>query len=99
MGLAVMAEMMQAEVTAKVGPKHAKFPDRTAVRHTAAAGSVVLGGRRLRRSCAQGQVHNIVHVRLPLEMVSAADSYVVVDCVANGHFVTTYVFPASGKQP
>lgn len=44
-GLAVMSEMMQAEITAKVGPKHAKIPDRTAVRHTATGGSVVLGGR------------------------------------------------------
>lgn len=46
-GLAVMAEMMEAEVVAKVGPKHAKIPGRTAVRHTAATGSVVLGGRKV----------------------------------------------------
>jgi len=46
-GLAVMNEMMDAEVTEQVGVKHAKLPDRTASRHTAAPGSVVLGGRRL----------------------------------------------------
>jgi putative transposase len=46
-GLAVMAEMMEAEITAKVGPKHAKLPDRTARRHTSTTGSVVLGGRRV----------------------------------------------------
>jgi len=46
-GLRVMNEMMDAEVTDRVGPKHAKLPDRTAVRHAAAPGSVVLGGRRL----------------------------------------------------
>jgi transposase-like protein len=46
-GLRVMNEMMDAEVTDRVGPKHAKLPERTAVRHTAAAGSVVLGGRRV----------------------------------------------------
>lgn len=46
-GLAVMAEMMETEITAKVGPKHAKIPDRTAVRHTTADGSVVLGGRKV----------------------------------------------------
>ena len=46
-GLRVMNEMMQAEVTDRVGPKHAKLPDRTASRHSAAPGSVVLGGRRV----------------------------------------------------
>ncbi|MBA2495629.1 MAG: transposase, partial [Acidimicrobiia bacterium] len=46
-GLAVMNEMMEAEVTDRVGPKHAKLPERTAVRHSAAPGSVVLGGRRV----------------------------------------------------
>ena len=46
-GLRVMNEMMEAEVTDQVGVKHAKLPDRTASRHTAAPGSVVLGGRRL----------------------------------------------------
>jgi len=46
-GLAVMAEMMQAEITAAVGPKHAKLPGRTAVRHTPTPTSVVLGGRKV----------------------------------------------------
>ena len=46
-GLAVMNEMMEAEVTDRVGPKHAKLPDRTASRQGSAAGSVVLGGRRV----------------------------------------------------
>ena len=44
-GLRVMNEMMEAEVTDQVGVKHAKLPERTASRHTAAPGSVVLGGR------------------------------------------------------
>lgn len=47
-GLRVMSEMMEEEVTTKVGPKHAKLPGRTATRHAAAPGSVVLGGRRLK---------------------------------------------------
>ncbi len=47
-GLRVMAEMMDDEVTTKVGPKHAKLPDRRASRHGAAPGSVVLGGRRVK---------------------------------------------------
>lgn len=46
-GLAVMAQMMQDEITAVVGPKHAKLPDRTAVRHTPTPTSVVLGGRKV----------------------------------------------------
>ena len=46
-GLAVMAEMMEAEITGVVGPKHAKLPDRTAVRHTPTPTSVVLGGRKI----------------------------------------------------
>ncbi len=46
-GLAVMAQMMQDEITVVVGPKHAKLPDRVATRHTAAPTSVVLGGRKV----------------------------------------------------
>jgi transposase-like protein len=46
-GLRVMAEMMDAEVTTKAGPKHAKRPEREASRHGYAPGSVVLGGRRV----------------------------------------------------
>ena len=45
-GLAVMVEMMEEELTAKVGPKHAKIADRAASRHASAPGSVALGGRR-----------------------------------------------------
>ena len=46
-GLRVMAEMMESEVTAKVGAKHAKLADRTASRHGTEDGSVVLGSRRV----------------------------------------------------
>jgi len=49
-GLRVMAEMMDAEVTDRVGAKHAKIPTRTAKRHASAPGSVVLGGRRVKVS-------------------------------------------------
>jgi putative transposase len=47
-GLRVMAEMMEEELTAKVGPKHAKLANRQARRHASAPGSVVLGGRRVK---------------------------------------------------
>ncbi len=46
-GLGVLAEMMEAEVDEVVGPKHAKRPDRVAVRHGHDAGEVTLGGRRV----------------------------------------------------
>lgn len=47
-GFRVLAELMEEELTAKTGPRHAKLPDRRASRHGTAAGSVVLGGRRVR---------------------------------------------------
>ena len=46
-GLQVMAELMDDEITATVGPKHARLADRTAVRHASTTGSVVLGGRKV----------------------------------------------------
>ncbi len=46
-GMAVMQAMFDAEVTAACGPKGKHDPDRSAVRHGAGQGSVVLGGRRL----------------------------------------------------
>lgn len=46
-GLEVMAELIDAEVTELAGPKGRHDPDRTAVRHGTEAGSVTLGGRRV----------------------------------------------------
>jgi transposase-like protein len=46
-GLGVLSEMLEAEVCEVVGPKNAKLPDRTAVRHGHEAGEVTLGGRRV----------------------------------------------------
>jgi putative transposase len=62
-GLAVMAEMMEAEITQVVGPKHAKLPGRTARRHSPTPTSVVLGGRKVpisrprARRLEGGEVH------------------------------------------
>ena len=47
-GFRVLAEMMEEELTTKVGPRHAKLAGRRASRHGSAPGSVVLGGRRVR---------------------------------------------------
>jgi transposase-like protein len=46
-GLEVMAEMMEAEVTDLAGAKGRHNRERTATRHGSEAGSVTLGGRRL----------------------------------------------------
>ena len=46
-GLGVMHELMEVEVTEVVGPKGKNDPDRTAVRHGHEDGQVTLGGRRL----------------------------------------------------
>jgi putative transposase len=42
-----MAELLDAEIAAKAGPRHAKQPSRLARRHGTAPGSVVLGGQRV----------------------------------------------------
>jgi transposase-like protein len=44
-GLVVMRQLMDAELTRRIGPKHAKLPGRTAYWHGTTTGSVVLGGR------------------------------------------------------
>jgi putative transposase len=46
-GLQVMAQLMEADVTAVCGPKGKHDPDRAATRHGTEAGSVTLGGRRV----------------------------------------------------
>jgi putative transposase len=46
-GMAVMAAMFDAEITAACGPKGKHNSDRTASRHGGGRGSVVLGGRRV----------------------------------------------------
>lgn len=62
-GLAVVAQLMEAELTDKVGPKGRHDPARAATRNGSAPGSVVLGGRtvavrRPRATKAEGgEVH------------------------------------------
>lgn len=46
-GLGVLHELMEAEVDEVVGVKHARVPERRAVRHGHEAGEVTLGGRRV----------------------------------------------------
>jgi putative transposase len=47
LGLEVMGELMEQEVTELVGPKGKHNPARTAMRHGSQPGAVTLGGRRL----------------------------------------------------
>lgn len=54
-GLMVMAQMLDAEMTARVGPKHAKIPDRRANWHGTTTGQVVLGGRQVTVSRPRGR--------------------------------------------
>ena len=46
-GLQVMAQLMEADVTAACGPRGRHDPDRAATRHGSERGSVTLGGRRV----------------------------------------------------
>ena len=46
-GLGVLAELMEEEVSEVVGPKGHHDPERSAVRHGHEAGEVTLGGRRV----------------------------------------------------
>jgi transposase-like protein len=56
-GLVVMAQMMQAELTDRIGEKHAKIPagERTGNWHGSTEGSVVLGGRTITTNRPRGR--------------------------------------------
>ncbi len=72
-GLRVMTEMMEAEVTDRVGLKNAKIPDRTASRHASAPGSVVLGGRRVPISRPRARTVEGTEVELDTYATFSAD--------------------------
>jgi transposase-like protein len=59
-GLVVMAQMMQAELTDRIGEKHAKIPagERTGNWHGSTEGSVVLGGRTITTKRPRGRTTN-----------------------------------------
>ncbi|MGO9333653.1 MAG: transposase [Acidimicrobiales bacterium] len=63
-GLAVVSQIMEEELTEKVGPKGHHDPDRVATRNGSAPGSVVLGGRTVpvRRPRATQAVGGEVHL-------------------------------------
>jgi transposase-like protein len=63
-GVMVMAQMLDAEMTARVGPKHAKIPGRQANWHGTTAGPVVLGGRQVTVSRPRGRTLDDKEVEL-----------------------------------
>jgi hypothetical protein len=69
-GLEVLAELMDAEVCALVGPKGKHDADRTTVRHGTEAGSVTLGGRRVRVVGALGVTFD--GTKVPLGVVEGS---------------------------
>ena len=54
-GLIVMQQMLEAELTERIGPKHARIPGRKGHRHGRTTGSVVLGGRKVSATRPRGR--------------------------------------------
>ena len=63
-GLVVMAQMLDAEMTARVGPKHAKIPGRQANWHGSTKGPVVLGGREVTVTRPRGRTVDDTEIEL-----------------------------------
>jgi putative transposase len=63
-GLMVMAQMLDAEMTARVGPKHAKIPGRQANWHGTTKGPVVMGGREVTVTRPRGRTVDEKEVEL-----------------------------------
>jgi transposase-like protein len=83
-GLEVMAELMQLEITELAGPKGRHDPDRTATRHGTEPGSVTLGGRRL--AVRRPRVRSIAHdSALAREIgLESYDTFASTDLLAEG---------------
>jgi len=54
-GLVVMHQMLEAELTERLGPKHARIRARAGNRHGSTTGSVVLGGRKVSATRPRGR--------------------------------------------
>jgi transposase-like protein len=73
-GLAVMNEMMHAEMSERIGaPKHAKAKDRNGNWHGSASGSVVLGGRRVPIERPRGRTTDGAEIDLQSYATFASD--------------------------
>jgi hypothetical protein len=80
-GLEVMAELMQAEVTALAGPKGKHNPARTTKRHGSQDGTVTLGGRRVPVRRPRVRTVGDDEHELPLE---SYDAFTSADLLADG---------------
>jgi len=78
-GLVVMAQMLDAEMTARVGPKHAKIPDRHANWHGSTDGPVVLGGRQVTVRRPRGRT--VEGNEIELDTWAAFSSKDLLDCL------------------
>lgn len=72
-GLVVMAQMMEAELTERIGPKHAKIPGRRANWHGSTIGSVVLGGRKVAVRRPRGRTSEGKEIELDTWAVFSAE--------------------------
>jgi len=75
-GLVVMHQMMEAELTERIGVKHAKIPTPTRVahRHGTTKGSVVLGGRQVQATRPRGRTTDGTELSLDTwKVFSSAD--------------------------
>jgi putative transposase len=80
-GLEVMGELMDAEVTDLAGPKGKHNPARTAKRHGSQDGSVTLGGRRVQVRRPRIRIVGDDEHELPL---ASYDSFTSADLLADG---------------
>jgi transposase-like protein len=96
-GLAVMGELIDAEVTDIAGPKGRHDPDRVAYRHGNEAGKVTLGGRRVpvRRPRVRG-VADADGVEREVHLESY-DTFASVDLLAE-HMVGSMLAGLSGRR-
>jgi putative transposase len=95
-GLDVMAELQEAEVTDLAGPKGRHDPNRTAYRHGTEEGKVTLGGRRvpLRRPRVRSVGGDAVEREVHLE---SYDTFASVDLLAD-HMVASMLAGLSGRR-
>jgi hypothetical protein len=96
-GLGVMGELIDAEVTEQAGPKGRHDPARTAVRHGTEDGKVTLGGRRI--PVRRPRVRTVadddgVEREVRLE---SYDTFASVDLLAD-HMVASMLAGLSGRR-
>ena len=96
-GLDVMGELMEAEVTDEAGPKGRHDPGRTCYRHGTEAGKVTLGGRRIaverprvRSVAGDDGTEQEVHLE-------SYDTFASVDLLAD-HMVASMLAGLSGRH-